>query len=518
MKMLSNFKKLSFIILTCALSSPAFACKVNTPKIINMGVSTTDSQYFSYGLKSLDQEVPYSVVNGCADTAAKRKYLMVTFGPEVVEASDAIRGTNYNRQFADAYCSIKNNPLKTVMTHDQAKAAFEKKWKYIQECVEIQVTDVGTRPLSYPTDQEGCKVTPVSQKSAIFRGGYCFFKPSVDSEFNVLIGISKACQGLAAYKDLKVNLQDINANLNFYTSSQYNTDDLDLTALATTPVRISTNPVKPILTPSEDYGIVRPVFPAVFPVGDVHLGQMTFSPSGTQYIAIKTPFIVSNVCKEVEANGVKSSSCDYATPYVAEVTLKNSKNQVEATWFDGGIANAQWQGIINGEGFQVMKDAFPTNKVYRLEINFADPYYDFNYFKGRIKNKIGLVNARLPLFNNDGSIREINDFRDIEEIDQMIEVAEISSLNFKDRLLGLANGRRRLSGFFSTTMYPPIYTNACNIESGACTKLGKSFVKFVATFLLKDDYSIADLKVERESALLGSYVKNITEQPEFVCE
>ena len=516
--MKENFAKLSLFILTCMFAGSAFACKVSTPKILNIGVTTTDSQYFSYGLKSLDQEIPYSVVNNCAETAAKRKYLMVTFGPEVVEASDSIRGTNYNRQYVNAHCSIKNNPLKKIMSHEDGQAAFDKKWKYISNCIEIQVTELGSRPLSYPSDQEGCKITSISPKSAIFTGGYCFFKPNIDSEFNVLVGVSKACQGLRGYKDLGVNLQDINGNLNLYTSSQYNTDDLDLTALATTPVRVSTNPVASVLKPSDDFGIVRPVFPDTYPVNDIHLGKISFSQMGNQFVGIKTPFIVSNFCKEVEGQGVKSSVCDYSTPYVAEVTLKNDKNQIEASWFDGGIANAEWQGIINGEGFQVMKDAFPTNKIYHLEMNFSDPYYDFNYFKGRIKNKIGLVNARMPLFNMDGSIREIPDFRDIDEIDQMIEVDPISTLNFKDPLQGLANGRRRLSGFFSTTMYPPIYSNACNIDSGECTKLGKTFVKFTASFLLNADYSISGLKIKRESKILGSYDKEITEQPEFICE
>jgi hypothetical protein len=518
MNMNMNMTKIYLLILTCAFASPAFACKVNGTKFINMGVSTTEDRYFSYGLKYLDDIIPYSVVNNCGDTAAKRKYVMVAFGPEYVDLSDSIRGTNFNAQYEPAQCKIKNNPLKKITNDIENKKAFDKKWKYISECIEVQVTELGEKPLSYPQEQEGCKITPISSRSAIFKGGYCFFKPSFDSEYNVLIGVSRACQNIAGYKDLGVNLQDVNAGISYYTSSEAKGDVPDLMAIGSTSIRVSTNPVLPVVQPSEDFGIVRPTFPEIYPVNDLHLGKIEFFPLGDNDIGVKTPFVISNFCKEVESNGLKSSVCDYATPVVAEVTLKNSKGEVEATWFDGGVAPAQWQGILNGEGSKVAKHMLPTGKVYTLEMNFTDPYYDYGYFKKLVQNRIGAINIRMPILSNDGVIRDIPELKDIDFIDEMLEVSPIAGLNFKDKLQSLIASRKRLSGYFSTTMYPPIYTQACNMDSGECIKLGKSFVTFKATFLLNNDLSIGQLKVSRVSKLLGSYNKEINEQPEFNCD
>jgi hypothetical protein len=496
----------------------ASACKALTPKMLNLGISTDDNRYFAYEAKSLSEEVPHAEVNNCQETSAKRKFLMVAVGPEVVEQTDSIRGTNFNKEFNSGSCKIANNPLSKILDVDFKRADFNNKWNFISKCLEIQVTENGSRPIAYPLDQEGCKVTVISPKTIVFNGGYCFVKPSSDSKYNISYSISKTCLALKGYSENQIDLQDLNLNMSFYTSTTYKDDLSDLTAIGSMPVRISTNPVKSILDPSENFGIVRPTFPQKYPVSDINLGKIQFTSLNDTLMAIKVPFIVDNSCKTISKSGVTSSLCNYSTPVVGEINLKDEKGVLIKTWDDGGVAPARWQGILEGEGTQLMKGVVEPNKSYEIEVNFSDPYYDFNIFKGRVQSRIGLINARLPLFNNDGSIRDISEVDIIKELDDMLTVDPVSDLNFQEKIVGLANGRRRLSGFFSTNMWPPMYEEACNPVTGACAKVGKSFVKITAKFKLDENYNIINLKIKRQSDLIGSYEKVIQEQPEFICE
>lgn len=496
----------------------AIACKASSPRMLNLGISTEDNRYFAYGAKSLEEEVPHAEVYNCQDTSVKRKYLMIAVGPEVIEQSDSVRGTNFNREFQNGSCKISNNPLKKILDADSKKADFLKKWDFISKCVEVQITDNGSRPIAYPLDQEGCKINVISPKTITFNGGYCFVKPSPDSKYNISYSISKSCLELKGYSEKQIELQDINMSMSYYTTATYKDDLVDMTGIGDMPLRISTNPVKSILEPSEDFGIVRPTFPQKYPVSDINLGKIQFSSLNDTLMAIKVPFIVDNNCKSVTKSGVTSSLCNYSTPVMGEITLKDERGSLMATWNDGGVAPARWQGILEGEGFQIMKGEVEPNKNYEIEVNFSDPYYDYINFKGRIKSRIGQINARLPVFNMDGTIRDISEIEMIKVLDEMLPVDPISDLNFKEKIVGLANGRKRLNGFFSTSMWPPMYEEVCNPSTGACEKAGKNFVKITAKFKIDQNYDIVDLKIKRQSDLIGSYERSVQEQPTFTCD
>lgn len=511
-------KSVFAIIITLIAMTPAFACKVKSPVMVNLAATTTDNMYFSYGLKSLLDEIPYAEVTNCIQTAQQKKFLMIAFGPEVVEAEDNYRGTNFNKSFVESSCKIKNNPLENILNGQSLERKFLKKWKYIENCVEVHVTEMGSKPISVAPDQSGCNAKIVSPKSAVFKGGYCFFKPNFDSSYNVTIRLAKECTTKEFYQTNHVPLTDVSGNISFYTSSQSEGELGALTAIGTHPVRTSTNIVKELLEPSDDFGIVRPTFPVSYPLTDLHMGKVSISEMGPEYLAIKAPIIVDHTCKEIEKSDLVSSACDYAIPVVAEAILKDHKNQTLISWFDGGVAQAQWQGIISGEGIQIPRDWMKVGERYSIELHFGEPHYDFNYFKGRIKNKIGQINSRLPVITLSGEIQEISTISDLEEIDDMIEVDPIVGLSLRDPIVGLATSRRRLGGYFSSTMWPPIYKNVCSSVNGKCVEFNKGFAKLTASFRVGEQWTIEDLTVTRTSELLGNYTKKITEQPEYTCE
>ncbi len=500
-------------------SSSAFACGVSVPAALNLAISTSEEKIFSYGVKTIDEKLPSAQVSNCRETAAKRKFVMITFGPEVIGLNDSIRGTNFDKQFVEnTSCTIKNNPSLKTQSSKSLKDDFNSKWKFINECVEIHVSELGSRPLTFPNDQTGCKITALSPKSVVLSGGgFCFLKPNADSEWNVSLTVKDSCKNTIAYKEYGLDLLDLESGMSFYTSTNYKDEINDLSAFGSLPVRLSVNPVKSLFRASDDFGLLRPTFPEDFPVNDIHLGKLEVANENDKFVTVRTPFIVNNFCQSVENGGLKSSICNYATPYVGEIELINSKGQVEATWFDGGIAPTQWQGILNGEGAQISKELFRKNENYKILVSFSDPYFEFNTFKKRIKSKFQALSLGLPTFYIGGGISEIPDLRDLSDITQIIDVSPVGELDFKTGIDGLASNRKRLGSYFSTALYPPMYSQACSPETGVCEKTGKPFVKFIASFKVDGDYKISDLIIERNSKILGSYKRKVSEQAEIIC-
>jgi hypothetical protein len=513
--------KIYLLFAVATLGMNALACTYSSPRSINIGVSLDYSSFFSYDSKETNEFVPTIGIEDCGQRNAnhKEQYIMMALGPEVVGSIDTFRGTNYNKDFKESTsCNLQNNPLGKTIDFEDRKNIFNNRWKFINKCIEVTINELGSKPLQYPLDQEGCVVIPISAMSARFSGGYCFFKPYADSKYKIDLSISKGCLTLDGYLDAQMALQDINAELSAYTSTTYKNDLEDLFSLGTTALRVSVNPDKLVLKPSDDFGILRPTFPANYQINDLHLGKILIRELDSKQVNINVPFIVDNAtCSKNVMPWSFSSACDYATPFTGTITLKDSDGQDILTWQDGGVAPANWQGILSGEGFRISKELVPPNMHYSLDIEFDDPQFSFNYFKKRILKRIGLINTNLPAFSREGTIGEIMDIKLLGDIDMMVEIAPIGVLNFDNSLVGVANSRTRLNKYLSTSMFPPAYEKSCNSHM-KCQEANKTFAKFEVSFFLQTDYSITDLHITRKSDLLGSYTKTIDHQPEYICQ
>ena len=514
----SRMKKILFIMLII-LGDKASACRLTTPSYSNFAISTEDERIFSYGIKSVDEKLPGATISNCRETAMKRRFVMITFGPEIVGLSDSVRGINFDKSFTyNNSCTIENNPLIFKQSEEDEKNEFNSKWKFINECVELTVTDKGNAPIAFPLDQEGCTVTRVSSHSAVFNGGFCFFKPGPDSEYNVSVSVKDSCKSRSGYQDSGARLQDLKTGLNFYTSATYKDDLDDLSAFGSSEVRLSVNPVKDLFKISDNFGILRPTFPGDFPANDIHFGNIKFDSQGEHWVNIQTPFIVNNICDRIAKNGIESSVCDYSTPIAGNIYLKNAKGEVIAEWYDGGLAPAQWQGVLNGEGKIISQEFLPTNTTYKIEALFSDPYYDFNNFKKYLNNKINTDHVVFGRIHSSDGISIIPEVGGISESGQMISIGEIAEVSFPTAIDDLSALRKRLNSYFSSTMFPPIYDKVCLAGTSHCEKTGKPFIKLSATFKVNADYTLSDIQVERNSTLLGSYKRKIENQPNYVCK
>jgi hypothetical protein len=506
---MTKINLLSFLII---YSSYSLACRVQSPPNINLAFSPLEEQSVSYSNNKINKDLPILSINSCQNSAESKKYIMIASGPEVVEQSDQMRGINFNKIFVESRCLIKDSPLKKSLSNEEYKSEFHKKWKYLNECIQYQITEFGSKPLSYPADQEGCQIVGINSKSALFSGGYCFFKPSSDSSYKVEFKINKSCEKLSGYKNKNINLQELNGGLSFYLSSQYKGDLYDLDAIESVNLHLSTNPISPLIKPSDDFGIIRPLFPADYILNDVHLGKIEIYKVLSNFIRIKTPFIVSNICKESEYEGIKSSNCDYSSPISAEIILTNDKNEEIARWYDGGISPPQWQGIINGDGILLREDQIITDQKYHLEFVFSDPYFDFNSLKKQFRSRIDKIRILSPDHN---SRVGIDTTPDLPDLSKMPEEIILDDLNGK---ASIGEARRKLSEQFSSTIFPPIYDSICKQDSKKCEKISKNYLTFIASFVVSKNYTIENLNIKRASNILESYQKDINHQPEFSCK
>jgi hypothetical protein len=492
------------LILFKILIEQALACKVIAPANINLAISPLDEQSVSYSNNRINKDLPIISINSCQNSASTKKYIMIASGPEIVESSDQARGVNFNKVFVESRCLIKNSPLISSQSVEDQKNEFQIKWTYLNECLQYQITETGDKPLSYPADQEGCQIVSLNSKSALFGGGFCFFKPNYDSNYKIEVKINKTCESIAGYKNKKINLQELSGGLSFYLSSQYKGDLFDLDAIESLNLHLSTNPIKPLIKPSDDFGIIRPVFPANYIINDIHLGKIELNKVLTNFIRLKTPFIISNICNTQEVDGLKSSLCDYTTPVSAEIILKDENKEEISRWYDGGISPPQWQGIINGDGLLLRDDQILPDHKYQLEFIFSDPYFDFASLKKQFHSrfpKIGLPSS--------GSRNDLPDLSKTPEEITIDPLGENSSIN---------EARKKLSEQFNSTMFPPMYESICTGESLKCKKISSNYITFTARFTVNKNYAIENLNIRRDSNILSSYQKNIIQQPEFTCK
>lgn len=505
----------------------SYACKVVTPRDFAFASSLKEHDYFAYNSNSIIQELPYSSVINCSQTAIRNKFLMIGFGPEVLEVSDSLRGSSFNGDFRNSGCRINHSTLKSPITFENKKSIFQKRLKYLNQCVQIQVSDFSKKPISYPANQKGCQVTQVAPHQVLFSGGYCFFKPNLDSEYNVQVRIKEQCLKREEFESNKLDLLDFYNSLNFYIAGDASGKSEDLTAIGASTVRLSVNPINEIVKESDDFGVMRPTFPSQWIVSDINLGKIQIG-TRDNHGFIRSSLLVDNNCKESCLRGVCSSPCHYFTPFVGEFVIsewskKKGKYEEMARWFDGGVAPGKWQGLIEGEGFELQTSQFTAGNKYKLDVSFEDPKMSFGYMKGQIKNRIGLIHRRYTPIRREGAIDEIPVVRELGELDNIPVLPVIGGIDFTRPLNGLLETRRRFINLFNSHFWPPMYESACDVNLKNCTNNFSNLVNLSATFTLEsipddvNNFAITNLEIERKSKFLNSYKIKILNQPEVDC-
>lgn len=485
-------KALFCIFIGCLfLTPPAQACQGNAPKDLNVGVDLEQGSRFYYNKKKVFRDKPQINLQNCGQAVSNGEEIMIAVGIENNVLTNQVAAYSYNdvaSTFGDS-CKLINNPFE-FQDPKERHAKLHERRKILNECITIQITDFASGSITYPEEQPGCKITKVSEKSIDMKGAFCYVTPRMESTFSIHVEVNPACKTREFLIENKLSPQDINAVLNTYKAGDSSGTSGDLTAITTTNLRFSINSPKEIMPVSDNYGLNRPTWPSQW--SGAHIDMGNFSIQGRSELAdtFSTSFVVDNRCERKCVNGLCSSMCDYAQPIIAQhelFELVDGKYEYLKTWYDGGIASAQWQGMLFGIGHDMPKGQMETGKKYRLEILIDEPDFTFHQFNGRFSERIRLRGNHIPDINrNGGFINPIPIFDTIRNGEVIPELSIITGIDFHSDGLGqlLRNGVQSFQAYLNNSFWPPFYEELCNPITGSCQPMGSGKVKLTVDFEL----------------------------------
>lgn len=513
---------ISFVLFFLATTADLFSCDVERIESLNYSIDLEKEQYVSYRVDRINHKIPYFRATNCSKAAMERKFLMIAFGPEVKNFYDTVKGLNFNKDFGNRICEMTNLPF-SIKNHSFRKEQFQNNWHFISSCTEIHVEDEGPQPLRLPKDQPGCKVTKDSNHKMSFNGGFCFVQPNFGSSYLIQLKIKEECLNSSFHKLIQNKVFDLYAGINLYLAGDASGRSSSLRSLSNLPVRISVNPMTEIMPTSEDFGLLYPRWPEQWPTLDIGHAGLKLTDTGGDRFLVETPIAVNNICQESCKNGFCQSPCQYSQPIVAENSLfavhPNDEPELITTWYDGGIASGNFQGIINGIGFEVPEMYFEEGKDYYIESRFLDPKLDFELFKKRVRNRLNRIEQQLGRISSN-AIPRVQEIPSILESRLMPGITAIPDVIFNQPLNSVDRAVEELRSYLSFKLWPPYYSKGCYL--GNCSDFSNHFLnlKIHFKFLKRHQYEKADIKIlsiERKSQIINPYKNTKFISPKLEC-
>lgn len=474
---------------------------------------TEQQALVAYQGAGLLSDLPSFSLTNCYQASMAGQFIMVTFGPEIVEFDDAVRGVNFNRDFGRKKCELKDTPFRRGGSYRERLEKFEADWNLISSCLMIEVEDVGSQRLNFPTKQNGCTIINETPNRAYFNGGYCFFKPNFGSSFMIKIKVQKDCLRVNHLESLGIRTQDLFSAINIYLAGDATGRSSQLKALSNVSVRLSINPLKDLISSSDDFGILYPTWPETWAIPDVHFAPLKLNIPGNGNIQIESPLLVNNNCQGKCREKFCQSPCDYAQPIAGEFTLfeiVEGKEQIMTTWLNGGIVPPNFQGTITGQMFEVPENYFIQGKEYIIEAVFNEPKYDFDRFKNQIKKRLNTIEQQIGRITN-SNIPGIQEIPSINDGRNLPQISTIPNLIFDQSLNGVESAVENLRSYLNLRIWPPFYNGICHgskcIQNRERLLVLRAKIKILPPSEEDSELPYEIVKIERNSAFVPSYIK-----------
>ncbi|MFG1485665.1 hypothetical protein [Halobacteriovorax sp. RZ-2] len=515
------------------LTFNTLACLVaSAPKNINISISPLSKGLYIYddsGTKR--EEMPNILASNCLTAASNNHYTMITVGIENYVLTDKFLTYSINDKVtygSKDFCRIENLENINGTTKDEREQRLLKRRRIMNRCLEFEVNDVAESGIEFPKTQSGCKVTRIDKNKARFQGYYCFFKPSTDSAYIIKPIINEACLTNDFYTENEFELQDILASIGIYVSGDATGRSPDLKYVKDFKLRLNQSP-EGILAVNKTIEPDEPKFPIKWPVNDIQLGKLYLTTSkdtkNSAYFGV--PLFVRNTCeKKCEQGKPCTAPCNYTQPIAAEFVLTqlagNGKKHYVTSWFDGGIAPANWTGLINGIGTQITSNYFEVGKDYELEVILDDQEYNFMMFKGRIKSRLNLRPTTIPAINREGrTIGEISPFSKVEVLKSLPSYPVFDAIKFTGNShLGVKNTVNSISRVFDDPVWPPYFSDYC--INGSCVLMKDHMLRLKLKFKVTQDEKTGELisevlEYKKEANLQDNKTVNNYTAPYFTC-
>lgn len=497
------------------LGSSAFGCtSVSAPYTLNMAIDPMNSNMYFYNETRMIWDRPDISLESCSLTAQRDQYVMFAVALENFILSDDFLTYSINDQISGSgeQCHIENNYFQNVQESSERRKRLLDKRNFVNRCLKFSITDFSRSGIDITDNQPGCTVIRKSNHSVDFIGPYCFVKPKIDSSIAFSVDVAQECRDLDFYKENKLILQDVLGVLSIYTAGDQTGFSPDLTSIKQTNLRISVNSPENLLATNSYTGDKKPTWPTSWNMPNIYLGEPSVNLKSSSFDEFEFPLLVDNRCERKCIDNVCTSSCDYSQPVVGDFALfevNKGRKELLTSWFDGGVAPAQWQGLLKGVGVKIPKNIIELNKKYILEIDLSDQELNYLSFKGRIEKMLKMNNV-IGEMNREGSrIREIPQINMVGELSRLPSIRNINGISFTGNgFLGVQEALRSVQLTFKNSFWPPYFEKTC--FNGKCVKQASMKNKIIMKFELT-----GDLKNAKFSNVSFSRNSNIVNNESF---
>jgi len=502
---------LSFFLFILSLKT--LACtSVVAPSSLNMAIDQENKAFYFYNEVRMLWDRPDISLESCAKTAASDKYLMIAVALENFVLSDEFLTYSINDKISGAgeECSIKNNLYSDVQNSSDRRARLIEKRRFVNSCLQFSVTDFSEAGIDVKDSQPGCKITRVSKNSVNFEGPFCFIKPRIDSSIALTVDVKKECLDQEIFKNRDLVIQDVLGVLSLYTAGDDSGYSPDLTSLKQVNLRFSVNAPESLILTNSDTGEAKPLWPTQWYASDVYLSKPQIKSLTNTADTLKFPIVVNNRCERVCKGDLCTSSCDYSQPVIGEFSLytfnKKGKKEYLTSWFDGGVAPANWQGVLSGVGVTISKTILEFGQKYLLEVDLSDQELNYFSFKGRIEKELRMNNVIGDMNHGGTVIRDIPMINTIEELNNLPTIKNIEGIYFNGNgFNGVQEALRSIELTFKNSFWPPYFSDVCNGVTGKCLKQSNAKNSLFLEFTLEGDTKspvFSNVKFSRRSNIV----------------
>lgn len=503
----------------------AFACKVDAPKNLSLFTDLTAQKTFYYQNNNVLEVNPTINIGQCQSTASAKKFIMLALGVEELGAESLKRSISFNGAYGKDSCKIENLNSGELIEHEEKYRNFLDKNFYFKKCLEVIVQDSGLKGVQLPSNQKGCISRLINKNTAVIEGGFCYLKPNFDSQFTINIQLKKQCQSLNGLNEILQGPKEINGAFNTYIAGDSSGSSPDLDALTSTYFKVSTDPLVEFTDISENFGHLAPVWPATWIFPDIKMGEVKFIPYTNDFYRLNIPLFVDNRCERKCIGKVCSSTCDYSSPIAGEFTIEEKKGNnwlYLSSWFDGGVAPARWQGLLEGIGTDFPVSELKEGNTYKIKFEMNDPKIDFDIFKNSFNKQIPDFSAVIGRITRGSTIQEIGHIPVIPGGNVIPNSRDIP-ITLGAVFDGIQRGVQELESMLNFGNWPAYFNTICSRDLKTCIKntdtIFYSEITFKVIKTASREAPVFEILSNQSRSFLNPKLQNLsTKLPKINCD
>ena len=436
-------------------------------------------------------------------------------------------------EIPEEVCYIDNSPFKVSKPQDVHYDEFyQSQTKFLNTCMEVEVTDLSGLIDAKQPAQMNCEVTPVSLNKVIVKGPRCAFKISNKSEFVVNYRLNSSCLNKTFLKQVgELRPMDIKADLGIYKTDDLTPNSPNYEILTLTDARVTLQPANDLIPVSTYSGTVGSEWPMQFGA-QVELGRINLSTTkrlrGAPYVYLRVPFLVNNNCKETCKDGLCTSPCDFYAPFNAEMSIaKKAANDTSFHgidyWYQGSVAPPRFVGEMS-LGKAISDPDIKIGDRYLITAKFSNPsmlYRTLNDQAKQLMIKLDPVYINTTSVGRASGLTGLGTLLDIGS-NFLLEPVELPTLGrLNEGEMDTSAMLRSLNAYIGIDdTWPPYYTNVINEDqSDNANRVYQTLkIGFKVTGITPTGAVVmGDLTYFKDSKIFGNYVKVVTNPPHVEC-